>query len=68
MNATTNDTAQWLHEYFIQHGSLTLPGVGTFRIQRISAQVDFASKRMMPISRSVNCTVPSAAGCVSAGL
>ena len=53
MNATMNDTAQWLHEYFIQHGSLTLPGVGTFRIQRISAQVDFASKRMLPPSFTI---------------
>ena len=53
MDATMNDTAQWLHEYFIQHGSLTLPGVGTFRIQRISAQVDFASKRMMPPSFTI---------------
>jgi hypothetical protein len=53
MNAMMSDTAQWLHEYFIQQGSLTLPGVGTFRIQRISAQVDFASKRMMPPSFSI---------------
>ena len=53
MDATMIDTAQWLHEYFIQQGSLTLPGVGTFRIQRISAQVDFASKRMMPPSFTI---------------
>lgn len=53
MNVSMTDTAQWLHEYFIQHGSLTLPGVGTFRIQRISAQVDFASKRMLPPSFTI---------------
>ena len=48
MSATITDTTQWLHDYFIQHGSLTLPGVGTFRLQRISAQVDFANKKMLP--------------------
>ena len=53
MNVSMTDTAQWLHEYFIQHGSLTLPGVGTFRIQRISAQVDFVSKRMLPPSFTI---------------
>jgi hypothetical protein len=53
MNATMNDIAQWLHEYFIQQGTMALPGVGTFRIQRISAQVDFASKKMLPPSFTI---------------
>ena len=53
MDDTMIDTAQWLHEYFIQQGSFTLQGVGTFRIQRSSAQVDFASKRMMPPSFTI---------------
>jgi hypothetical protein len=50
MNATMNDISQLLHEYYIQQGTMAIPGVGTFRIQRISAQVDFASKRMLPPS------------------
>jgi hypothetical protein len=42
-----------LHEYFIQNGSITIPGVGTFRMQRISAQVDFASRKMLPPSYTI---------------
>lgn len=42
-----------LHDYFIQNGTITLPGVGTFRMLRISAQVDFASRKMLPPSYTI---------------
>jgi len=42
------DIADILHHYFIQNSSLSLPGIGTFDMYRISAQTDFANKKMLP--------------------
>ena len=47
------DISGLLHEFFIQNGSLSLPGIGVFRLMRISAQVDFANRRMIPPSYTV---------------
>jgi nucleoid DNA-binding protein len=43
-----NDLADVLYAYFIQRQSLSLPGIGTFDMHRISAQTDFANKKMLP--------------------
>jgi hypothetical protein len=42
------DIADILQHYFIQNSSLSLPGIGTFDMFRISAQTDFANKKMLP--------------------
>ena len=42
------DIADLLYHYFIQNSSLSLPGIGTFDMYRISAQADFANKKMLP--------------------
>jgi hypothetical protein len=42
------DVADLLYHYFIQNNSLSLPGIGTFDMFRISAQTDFANKKMLP--------------------
>ena len=42
-----------LHDYFIQNNTVTLPGIGTFHLVRISAMVDFASRKMNPPSFTV---------------
>jgi hypothetical protein len=53
MDLGHEDISEILHDYFIQNGSLSLPGVGTFRLMRISAQVDFANRKMLPPSYTV---------------
>lgn len=53
MSTNTVNLEELLHDYFIQNGSVTLPGVGTFRMLRISAQVDFASRKMLPPSYTI---------------
>jgi len=53
MSTNTVNFEELLHDYFIQNGSVTLPGVGTFRMLRISAQVDFASRKMLPPSYTI---------------
>jgi len=42
------DIADILFNFFIQNNSLSLPGIGTFDMFRISAQTDFANKKMLP--------------------
>lgn len=42
------DIADLLYHYFIQSNSLSLPGIGTFDMYRISAQTDFANKKILP--------------------
>jgi len=42
------DIADILYHYFIQNNSMSLPGIGTFDMFRISAQTDFANKKMLP--------------------
>lgn len=53
MDLDHNHISGLLHDFFIQNGSLSLPGVGTFRLMRISAQVDFANRKMLPPSYTV---------------
>ena len=43
-----NELADVLYAYFIQRRTLSLPGIGTFDMNRISAQTDFANKKMLP--------------------
>ena len=43
----TKDLTEILYHYFIQNNSLSLPGIGTFDIFRVSAQTDFANKKIM---------------------
>jgi hypothetical protein len=52
MNA--KDIAEILYRYFIQNSSLSLPGIGTFDMYRISAQADFANKKMLPPSFTIS--------------
>lgn len=42
------ETEELLYDYFIQNSSLSLPGIGTFDMFRISAQTDFANKKILP--------------------
>ena len=44
----SSELAEVLYAYFIQRKSLSLPGIGTFDMHRISAQTDFANKKMLP--------------------
>ena len=37
-----------LHEYLLQHKQLPVPGIGTFYVERQSAELDFINKRIMP--------------------
>jgi len=46
----TKDIADLLYHFFIQNCSLSLPGIGTFDMFRISAQTDFANKKILPPS------------------
>jgi hypothetical protein len=48
------DIADILYHYFIQNSSLSLPGIGTFDMFRISAQTDFANKKMLPPTFTVS--------------
>lgn len=52
MNA--KDIAEILYRYFIQNSSLSLPGIGTFDMYRISAQADFANKKLLPPSFTIS--------------
>lgn len=42
------DIADILYHYFIQRKSLSLPGIGTFDLFQVSAQTDFANKKILP--------------------
>jgi hypothetical protein len=42
------DIADILYRYFIQRKSLSLPGIGTFDLFQVSAQTDFANKKILP--------------------
>lgn len=53
MTTETTTLEERLYDYFIQTGSLSLPGIGTFRLQRISPQADVASRRLMPPSYTI---------------
>ena len=52
MNA--KEIADILYRYFIQNNSLSLPGIGTFDMFRISAQADFANKKILPPSFTIS--------------
>jgi hypothetical protein len=47
------DITGLLHDYFIQNGSLSLPGIGVFRLVRISPQADLANRKLLPPSYTV---------------
>lgn len=53
MTTETTTLEERLYDYFIQTGTLSLPGIGTFRLQRISPQTDTATRRLMPPSFTV---------------
>lgn len=53
MTTETTTIEERLYDYFIQTGSLSLPGIGTFRLQRISPQTDMVTRRLMPPSFTV---------------
>jgi hypothetical protein len=53
MTTETTTLEERLYDYFIQTGSLSLPGIGTFRLQRISPQTDMAEFRLKPPSFTV---------------
>ena len=42
-----------LYRYFIQHKQLTLPGIGTFIVERKPAETDFLNKQLLAPSYSV---------------
>lgn len=48
------ELADLLHHFFIQNSSLSLPGIGTFDMFRISAQTDFANKKIIPPTFSIS--------------
>jgi hypothetical protein len=48
------DISELLHLYFIQHKSVSLPGIGTFSLFRISAHSDFATKKIFGPSYSIH--------------
>lgn len=53
MTTETTTLEERLYDYFIQTGTLSLPGIGTFRLQRISPQTDTAARRLIPPSFTV---------------
>jgi len=53
MTSQTPSLVDGLYDYFIQTGILTLPGIGTFRLQRISAHTDAVASRMLPPSYTI---------------
>ena len=53
MTLDLKDISGLLHEYFVQNGSLNLPGIGVFRLMRVSAQVDIANRKILPPSYTV---------------
>lgn len=48
------ELAELLYHYFIQRKSLSLPGIGTFEMYRISAQTDFANRKILPPSFTIS--------------
>jgi nucleoid DNA-binding protein len=52
-----------LYQYLLQHNSLSLPGIGTFLLERKSAELDFVNKQVNPpfykISMLSKSTVPT---------
>jgi len=42
-----SDIAELLHLFFIQNKSVSLPGIGSFSLLRISAQSDFATRKIL---------------------
>ncbi len=48
-----NEIADLLYDFFIQNCSLSLPGIGTFDMFRISAQTDFANKKIIAPTFSI---------------
>ena len=53
MDLDHKDITGLLHDFFIQNGSLSLPGIGVFRLMRISPQVDLVNRKMLPPSYTV---------------
>jgi hypothetical protein len=53
MDLDHNDITGLLHDFFIQNGSLSLPGIGVFRLMRISPQVDLVNRKILPPSYTV---------------
>ena len=53
MTTETTTLEERLYDYFIQTGSLSLPGIGTFRLQRISPQTDTVTRKLLPPSFTV---------------
>lgn len=47
------EPADLLYHYFIQRKSLSLPGIGTFDMHRISAQTDFTNRKILPPSFTI---------------
>ncbi len=43
-----------LYDYFIQNRSLSVPGIGTFELSRISAQTDFANRKILAPGYDIN--------------
>ena len=43
-----------LYDYFILNSTLSLPGIGTFSLFRLPAQVDFINKKMIPPSFTIS--------------
>ncbi len=54
MVSLVNDMFDLLHYYFIQNRSLSLPGIGTFELFRVSAQTDFANKKILAPSYTIS--------------
>ena len=48
------DISELLHLFFIQNKSVSLPGIGTFSLFRISAQSDFATRKIFGPSYSIH--------------
>jgi CCDC81-like prokaryotic HU domain 2 len=47
MISIVSDMFDLLHYYFIQNRTLSLPGIGTFELFRVSAQTDFTNKKIL---------------------
>jgi hypothetical protein len=53
MTTETTLLEERLYDYFIQTGTLSLPGIGTFRLQRISPHTDPVTRKLLPPSFTV---------------
>ena len=42
-----------LYQYLIQHNELPIPGIGTFLVERNSAQIDFPNRKINPPSYNI---------------